>query len=111
MSWRLTLLGFMVPVSAYAQLALFTVVDGKENPAGATFDFGKIALGDTKDVRFRMRASGSNSVQVTTLSVSGAGFSLVEHLSTPFTINPTSFVDVNVHFAAGTLANYSAFLQ
>ncbi len=111
MTCRLLLLALLLPLAARAQLALFVANGAAETPVGASFDFGKVALGDAKDVRFRARNTGSTTIKVTTLALSGAGFTLVADQSLPFSISPGNFQDVTVHFVAGIVATYSANLQ
>ena len=61
----------LLPLTAFAQLALVTFDGTTESAVGSVYDFGKIATGDTKDVRFRARNNGTNAVPLTTLTVSG----------------------------------------
>jgi hypothetical protein len=105
------LIAILVPLAAQAQLAVFSVSGTTETPLPAIFDYGKVALGDTKDVRFRARNTGASAIQITTLSLSGAGFTLTNPPSLPFTLAPGNFQDVTVHFVAGLVATYSANFQ
>ena len=111
MKCRLLPLVLFLPLAAHAQLALFTVNSSIETPVGTSFDFGKVALGDTKDVRFRARNTGASPIQVTSLALSGAGFTLLTNQSLPFPIAAGNFQDITVHFVAGIVAAYSANLQ
>jgi hypothetical protein len=97
--------------TAHAQLAIFSVNSGQETPVAAVYDFGKIATGDTRQVVFRIRNTSSSPQTITTLAVSGAGFSFVNALLVPIGVAVSSFKDVTVSFAAGTFPNYSANLQ
>ena len=105
------LLALLLPLAARAQLTLFVLNGATETPLGATFDFGKVAVGDTKDVLFRAHNTSSSPLPVTTLALSGAGFTLVNTPSPPFAISAGNFVDLKLHFAAGIVATYSANFQ
>ncbi len=104
-------LALLLPLSAWAQLALVTYDGTAEIPTASLFDYGKIAAGDTKDVRFRARNTGNSLVVLTTLSTSGAGFSLVNPPPTPYTVAPGAFVEFPVRFLSNLPAAYSANLQ
>jgi hypothetical protein len=105
------LLALLLPLAAHAQLALFSLNGSTETPVGSTFDFGKVAVGDMKDVVFRARNTGQSPIQITTLSLSGAGFTLLSKQELPFPISPGGFQDVTMHFVAGIIATYSANFQ
>lgn len=103
-----------VTFTAAAVQAPFTLVsfDGTvESPVASVYDFGRVAAGDTKDVRFRARNGGNSGVVLTTLNVSGAGFTKVGEPSLPYTIAPGNFLDFVVRFSAALPASYSASLQ
>jgi hypothetical protein len=97
------------PLLACGQLVLSTV--NPETPLGPSLDFGKIAAGDTKDVRVRARNNGAGPIPVTTLTIGGAGFSLPDKPSLPYSVAPGTFLDFTVHFTGSTIASYSANLQ
>jgi hypothetical protein len=101
----------LLPLAASAQLAVVTYDGATETPAGSVLDFGKVAGGDTKDVRFRARNTGISAAILITLSVAGAGFSLVNPPATPYTIAPGNFVEFPVRFVSNAPAAYSANLQ
>jgi hypothetical protein len=108
----LVLLAALLPGAAEAQLAMFAVANGQEAPVSSIYDFGKIAMGDSKQVVFRIRNQGSVTAQVTTRSVNGAGFSLVNPPPIPFNILPTAFLDLTVAFVSPSAPlNYSANFQ
>jgi hypothetical protein len=103
-------IALFLPLAAHAQLALFAVNGTTETPIGTIFDIGKVALGDTRDVIFRARNMGSSNIQVTTLALNGAGFSLTKY-SLPFAISVGNSQDIALHFVAGIVATYSANFQ
>jgi centrosomal CEP192-like protein len=101
----------LLPLTAWAQLTLVVYDGAVEVPIGSIFDYGKIAAGDARDVRFRARNPGASSVMLTTLSVSGAGFGFINPPQTPYTIASGNFVEFPVRFSANVPASYSANLQ
>lgn len=101
----------LFPLAARAQLVLSIVNGGTEAPAGATYILGQVAVGDTRDVRFRARNTTSAAVPITTLAISGAGFSIASPLTPPPNIPPGNFLDIYVHFSGGMPGSYSATLQ
>src|SRR5579871_4250125 len=109
----LALLGpaFLGPGVAWAQLTVVSYDGISEVPLAPVFNYGPTASGDTRDVRFRARNSGSAAVAVTTLNVSGAGFAFVNPPGIPYIIAPGNFVEFPVRFTAGIPGPYSANLQ
>lgn len=101
----------LLPVTASAQLTLVTFDGTSESVAGAVYDFGKVAAGDVKDVRFRARNTGGAAVNLTTLSVSGAGFVKVGAPALPVTIAGGAFLEFVARFSAALPATYSANVQ
>jgi hypothetical protein len=116
MKFRLFLLGLFAPLALHAQLILVSVAPGSvETATGPVYGFGQVAAGDSKDVRFRARNTGTTAVTVTTLRVTGTGFSIVNTSSTPYTVAPGNVMDLIVRFSAtaGTSpgTSYNATLQ
>jgi hypothetical protein len=109
--FRLPALALLFPFIASAQLALVTFDGTAETPVASVYDYGKVATGGAKDVRFRARNTGNSAVVLTTLTVSGTGFSITGAPTPPSTIAPANFLEFTVHFSAGTLGSYSANLQ
>lgn len=108
--WALVLL---LPVAAHAQLVLMTgsCTTGSAIGSGAFYNFGQVAAGAAKDVNFFVCNTGSASVPITALSVSGSGFSIsAVNGSVPGVIAPANFLQFTVHFASGTAPSYSASL-
>jgi hypothetical protein len=106
-------LAILLPVAAHAQLVLMTgsCTTGSAIGSGSFYNFGQVAAGATKDVSFFACNSGSASVTITALSVSGSGFSIsAVNGSVPGVIAPANFLQFTVHFASGTAPSYSASL-
>src|SRR5262245_26826486 len=101
----------LLPFTASAQLTLLVYDGATELPVASIFDYGEVAAGAAKDVRFRARNTGKPAVTLTTLSIAGAGFSLVNPPPTPYTTAPGNFVEFPVRFTPGAPASYSANLQ
>jgi hypothetical protein len=96
---------------AQAQLSLFVVNGTAEAPVGATYQAGNFAAGTTVQIHFQARNPGTASVTVSSLSVSGAGFSIVQTSSVPYVVSPGGAMDIYVQLAAGSPAAYSANFQ
>ncbi len=109
---RAAFLGMLLfAATASAQLQLFAVQNGQDVAVGATYDFGKSAVGATKQVVFHVLNSGTATASLTTLQVSGAGFSLTGAPPLPIVILPGAKQTLTVSFSAGQVANYSANFQ
>lgn len=109
---RALLLAALAPIAARAQLAIFVVLSGpSEIPAGTSYDFGRVAQGDTKDVRFRLRNTGTGALEIALVSVTGPGFRVTNRPSLPFPIATGAFQDITVRFEAAAPALYNATLQ
>jgi hypothetical protein len=97
---------------ARAQLALFTFDGANESAVGATYNYGSVPAGSNRDVRFRVHNSGSASVSIATISVSGSGFSIAAvNGLLPYPITPGSFLEFTIRFTAAIPATFSANLQ
>ena len=97
---------------ASAQVTLSTVQGGVATPVGQAYPFGLVGLGSVADVDFRLTNTGSQSVYLTSLGISGPfapDFSVVCTLSPdlcggastqqlPILINPTGTLDFTVQF-------------
>lgn len=99
------------PAMAWGQIAITLISGGAELSTGSLYDFGKVAQGDVKDTRFRLRNSGVSALTVSSLAATGLGFSISNRPSLPFPITPGDAYDILVRFTAGTPGNYSANLQ
>ncbi|HEY6344552.1 MAG TPA: choice-of-anchor D domain-containing protein [Bryobacteraceae bacterium] len=97
--------------SAQAQLSLFVVNGTAETPVGATYQAGNFAEGTTVQIHFQAQNPGTASVTVSSLGVSGVGFSIVRTSSVPYVVSPGGAMDITVQFAAGSPAAYSANFQ
>src|SRR4051812_31933173 len=106
------LLSFASALSA--QVVLVSLDGITESPVGTGYNYGEVAAGDAKDVRFHARNLGSASVTVTNLKVTnitGTGFTIVNTSSTPFTIAPGNVMPIFIRLQANGLGNYTAILQ
>ena len=107
---RCILLALLAPLAAQAQLVLVTFDGTTETPVGSTYNYGNVAAGANQDIRFRARTTGSSAINLTTLSVSGTGFTILGAPATAI-IAPTNFLEFTVRFSALVPASYSANLQ
>src|SRR5205085_1870824 len=96
---------------AVAQVAITLVSGASEIAIGSSYDFGKVAQGDLKDTRFRLRNAAASKLDISNIAATGLGFSIANRPSLPFPIAPGEFQDIVVRFSAGTPGSYSANLQ
>ncbi len=96
--------------AAWAELAIYAVVDGAEQPLGSFYNLGKVAAGDTLVIDLRVRNPGPGAVQITRFTADGVGFSL-ELPVLPFTIQAGNFARAQLVFRGDMAAMYSANLQ
>jgi len=108
---RTTLLVFLLPLAASAQIALYTVSNGVETPVGATLSLGKVAAGDAVSVRIRVRNIGAGTANITYFFVDGMGFKLGSLPIVPFTIAPGSVQDALLSFSQPIPSLYSSTLR
>ncbi len=107
-----TLLLLLFSVVVNGQISLFSFDGTTESPVGPTYSYGNVSSGDLKDVRFRARNLGNSAIQITTVTVSGSGFSRSAlNGVVPSTVAPGSFLEFTIRFSAGSPASYSANLQ
>ena len=97
--------------SAQAQLALFSFNGTTETPVGSTYNFGTVSSGGPQSATFHARNTGNSAVTVSTLSVSGAGFTIAVNGPLPYTVAPSNYLGFTVQFSASVAASYSASLQ
>lgn len=107
------LLLLLIPIAASAQLTLVTWNGTTGTPAGATYNLGSVTEGTSSSVVFRIVNNGTASVAVTTLALSGSGFTLIGAPSGQPIVAPSNFLEFTVEFSAPsqTTAMYSASLQ
>lgn len=108
---KLALALLVLPCAVQAQLALVTYDGVVEIPAASIFNYGNVAAGNSMVIRFRARNTGNSLVVLSTLSIAGTGFSLVNPPPTPYTVAPGTFVEFPVQFSGDQPASYSANLQ
>lgn len=109
---KAVLIALAVIPALHAQLTLFAVdSSGKETPAGSAYSAGAVAAGDTRDLQLRARNTGSASVAITRLAISGSGFSIAQPVDLPPPVAPGSYELIVIHFAGGPPASYSANFQ
>ncbi len=116
MTTRLAFLAVLIPLALPAQVVLVSLDGITERPVDPDkgYNYGEVAAGDSKDVRFHARNLGSAPVIITNhtvTNITGAGFSIVNTSSTPFTVAPGDVMAIFVRFVATPLGNYSAILQ
>jgi hypothetical protein len=101
----------LLPLAAQAQLALSTVdSNGVTTPLGSSLDMGSAAVGDTKDVRIRLRNTGPAPLTISRYFVDGQEFT-VNRPSLPFIIAPGNLQDTLVRFTPDAPGAYAAALD
>ena len=107
---RALVLALLTGPALSAQVTINLVNGGAEAAAGAFYDFGKVAQGDAKDTRFRLRNPATGALTVSNVAATGLGFTVADRPSLPFVVAPGNFQDIVVRFTAGTPGNYSGSL-
>ena len=100
----------LLPFAAEAQFSLYRVAAGGEQPVAGTFDFGAIDPNVPAKAAFRIRNTSADAATLTTLAVSGVGFTLAGP-ATPMTLAAQAAVDFAVTFAGPGNGLYSAVLN
>jgi hypothetical protein len=99
---------------AFAQLSLYTVQGGVETPVGESSDFGAVATGDSAEVVFRLKYTGTAApYYLTYFSVAGTGFTIAakDWQSLPAAFPASAFLDFTIDFQPNGTGNYSAVLE
>ncbi len=111
---RVLLFAALLPLSALAQLQVFEFDGTNDTAAGALVNVGTAAPGDTLETRFHVRNVGAGPATLTTLALSGDGFTIVSAPSLPYVlapyVGPASEVEFDVDFSPTTTGSFSAFL-
>jgi hypothetical protein len=111
---RMLLFASLLPLSAVAQLQVFEFDGTNDTPAGALVNVGTAAPGDTLETRFHVRNIGAGPATLTTLALSGQGFTIVSAPSLPYILAPyvglASEAEFDVDFSPVTTGSYSAFM-
>ncbi len=84
---RAVLLALFLPLAMRAQIALFTVTNGVEVPIGESLNLGKVAAGDTLNVRIRLRNIGTTTANVSYFFADGPGYTINRPIP-PFAVAP-----------------------
>jgi hypothetical protein len=102
----------LAPLTASAQLALFSFNGTTETPVGPTYNFGSVATGSTGTARFRAHNTGNSPITISTITVSGFGFSIAAVNGTlPYPVAPGNFLEFTVQLMTTVPATYNANLQ
>ena len=99
----------LAPLSAQFQVS---VPQGDvEKPISALYDFGSVPAGDVREVVFRVRNISATAADVTTLSVAGTMFTLLDPPTLPKNVESGAFFDFTVRFTPPDRGLYSAVLR
>lgn len=102
---------FAVPMAEGGLTLYVRVTADREETVGDSFDFPATAPGETADIRFRVRNTGTAGVTVTKLALSGKGFTLIDAFSPPRVIAPGFTADFTVRFQPEVAGSHTAKLQ
>lgn len=105
-----TLACLLLALPLAAQIQVFTLQTGLPVAAGPSVNLGTAAAGDIFEVRIRAVNSGSAPLALSTVTVSGAAFSLAAPFL-PITLAPAQSHDFSVRFAPSAPGSYSAVLS
>jgi hypothetical protein len=101
--------------AAHAQVLTLYAITGSngtspiETPTGGLYGLGQIASGESRTYIFRVRTDAS--VRLSILTVTGAGFKIVDTSSPGITIAPAAPLDIRVQFTANTPGTFPATLR
>ena len=105
-----TLLVLFFAAPAWGQLQLYVVDSNSEHVAPSLYDFGSVYANQPSATQFRLRNTSNSPAAVTTLTISGAGFSL-SATNLPVTLAPQAALDFTVSFRSPDTGTYSAALR
>lgn len=95
-----------------ASLGLFVQLDANtEDPVPDSYQFPPVAPGEELTLKFRLRNSGTASVTVTKLAMSGNGFLITQAFTLPRVIAPGFFADFVILYRPEVAGAHRATLQ
>jgi len=98
--------------AALAQLQVYTIpASGVEEPLSDFFEVSETPAGSAIDTRIRIRNPGEATIPVERLRMTGQGFSLRGHPTTPIFAAPGSNIDFRVRFQPLGPGSYSGTLR
>ncbi len=98
------------PALAFAQLNLYVVNGDQETPVTSIYHLPDTSPGDLLDTTFRVRNSSASELSISTLTVFGSSFSMVDPPSLPVTVPSGGSFDFVVRFAPRSGGDFSAGL-
>jgi len=109
---RTMTLALLLAAGAAAQLQLYLhPASGVEEPLTGPLEFGSVPTGDFRDTPLRIRNIGDAAITLERLRVTGQGFSLEGHPSTPYVVAAGTNVDFRVRFRPTGFGSYSGTLR
>jgi hypothetical protein len=103
----LAVLAVSVPLAAQLQVAV--VRDGGAEAAGASINLGATGVGESADTRIRATNAGTAAINISSVAVNGAAFSLAQPFQ-PFPLGPNTSYEFTIRFAPPAPGSYSAVL-
>jgi len=103
----LALLAASIPLAAQLQVAV--VRDSGVEVAGASINLGATGIGESADTKIRATNLGSTTLNISSLAINGAAFSLAQPFQ-PFPLGPGTAYEFAIRFAPAAPGSYSAVL-
>jgi len=110
MTLRALVLAALFPLASFCQIQLFLFDGTNETAIGSSLSVGSAAVGDTLETRFRVRNTGTSSVNITTITLAGSGFTFEATPTLPYILAPGAEIGFTTDFSASIAASYSANL-
>lgn len=98
----------LLPAAALAQLQISAFDGINEQPISGLYDAGTVAIGDSIEIRIRVRNLGATALNIQTLAVAGTAFTITARPTLPYVLAPGSPVDFRVGFTPTGLGSFSA---
>jgi hypothetical protein len=105
----------LLPLAAEAQLAMYAVTGANSTSVGSSYQFGQVAINTTSSVQFQIFNTTSAPITITSVTLSGAGFTFEYPLiQMPFLLPPntnvTQTLNVWVSLTPTSTATFNASL-
>jgi hypothetical protein len=95
----------------FAQVEFLIETPSGTKPLPPVYDFGSTPVGETRDAWLLGRNSGGASVTVTTLTIAGLGFSILNRPALPLALAPCDSIRFRVQFRPPSAGSFSATLR
>ncbi|MEO8025765.1 MAG: choice-of-anchor D domain-containing protein, partial [Bryobacteraceae bacterium] len=100
--------GLALPAVSFGQIQLFAFDGTTETPLSALYDAGSVAVGDSAELRIRVRNVGSTANSIQSIGLAGSGFTITARPTLPYVLAPGAAADIRVGFTGAAVGAYSA---